>query len=469
MTLLTTDTVLDRIVATKADHIATLAKRYGPLLEQRAQPSQRSLFQALSQPQAGFILECKKASPSKGLIREDFDPVAIAQCYQPYAAAISVLTDEHFFQGDFEYLKAVAAAVKLPVLCKDFIIDVRQLRLARQLGADAALLMLSILPDALYQTLAEEAQCLGLDILTEVSNTQELHRAIALGAKIIGINNRDLRDLSVNLATTEQLAPLIPTGTLVISESGIYHHHQVRHLAPLVNGFLVGSSLTEQADITQACRRLLFGNNKVCGLTRKQDLLAIDQAGAVYGGLIFAQKSPRCITVEWAQALLQYAQQQRLSLAFVGVFVNQAMAEVAAIANQLALPVVQLHGQETDADIAQLRQLYSGQIWKAITVDGAAVQQADRLLYDSSRGTQFGGTGQQFDWTKLGVARQQSMLAGGIGPNNIQAAQAVGCFGLDLNSAVEQVPGKKNHDAITQCFTALRHYGKHANETIPHE
>ncbi|WP_051202183.1 bifunctional indole-3-glycerol-phosphate synthase TrpC/phosphoribosylanthranilate isomerase TrpF [Ferrimonas senticii] len=456
-----TNTVLDKIVASKPAHIEALAEHYGELLNTRAAPSTRSLFDALNQTNAGFILECKKASPSKGLIRAEFNPVAIARSYQTYAAAISVLTDEQFFQGQFEYLKQVAAAVSVPVLCKDFIIDARQLRLARHLGADAALLMLSVLPDALYLELAAEAQILGLDILTEVSNREEMHRAIALGAKIIGINNRDLRDLSVDLTTTEALAPLVPNGTLLISESGIYHHQQVRQLSPLVNGFLVGSSLTEQANIDLACRQLIYGNNKVCGLTRVEDAQAVAAAGSRYGGLIFADKSPRKVNLEQARQLVDGS-----NLDFVGVFVDAEPSTVIYVANQLQLHAVQLHGSEDDEYIDQLRPHLHSQIWKAVKPDRSnLVTSADRLLFDSAQAGQFGGTGQPFDWSTLPAERQQILLAGGLGPDNIDAAIAVGCFGLDLNSGVEQAPGVKDPHKLALCFEALRAFGRNHTAT----
>ncbi|WP_417345625.1 bifunctional indole-3-glycerol-phosphate synthase TrpC/phosphoribosylanthranilate isomerase TrpF [Ferrimonas sp.] len=448
-------TILDKIVDTKAGHIDQLEQRYGELLHTRAAPSDRSLYDALKGGNAGFILECKKASPSKGLIRPDFDPVAIATLYDKYAAGISVLTDEQFFQGDFEYLKAVRAAVSAPVLCKDFVVDPRQLRLARHMGADAALLMLSVLDDEQYLALAEEANALGLDILTEVSNDEEVERAIALGARIIGINNRDLRDLSVDLATTERLAPKIPDDRVVISESGIATHQDVRRLAPLADGFLVGSQLTAQANIDQACRQLIFGENKVCGLTRETDVKAVAEAGALYGGLIFAAKSPRCVTPEQAASLRQAA-----DLRFVGVFVNESIDTVAKLANDLALHAVQLHGGEDEAYIDALRpQLRHTQIWKAVKPDGSnRVSNADRLLFDSAKAGQFGGTGTTFDWSLVGDDRPSAMLAGGLSPDNVQEAAAAGFLGLDLNSGLESAPGLKQQDKIAQAFAGLRQY-----------
>ena len=191
----------------------------------------------MSGDNAAFILECKKASPSKGLIRQDFDLDAIAGVYKGHASAISVLTDEKYFQGNFDFLPVVRRQVTQPVLCKDFMIDPYQVYLARHYQADAILLMLSVLDDATYRELAALADSLQLGVLTEVSNEDELERAIALNAKVVGINNRNLRDLSIDLDRTKQLAPKLPEGTIVISESGIYTHQQVRDLAAYANGF----------------------------------------------------------------------------------------------------------------------------------------------------------------------------------------------------------------------------------------
>ena len=230
-------------------------------------PSTRDMYAALTRteekPYAGFILECKKASPSKGLIRPDFDVKAICQTYDKYAAAISVLTDEKYFQGKYEYLKTVTETVSCPVLNKDFFFDTYQVYLARYYGADAILLMLSVLSDDEYLELAEVAKKYNLNILTEVSNQEECERAIALNAKLIGINNRNLRDLSTDIARTFDFAPTLPNDRLVISESGIYTHQDVKRLAPLCNGFLVGSSIMAEQDLEVACRRLILGENKV--------------------------------------------------------------------------------------------------------------------------------------------------------------------------------------------------------------
>lgn len=209
--------------------------------------------------QVQLIAEVKRASPSAGLIREDFDPVAIAQAYQRGGAAcISVLTDEPFFQGSLEYLKQVRAAVELPLLRKDFIIDRYQLLQARAAGADCVLLIAECLsPDQLVQ-LHDQAVELGMQTLIELFEPKNLAAVVATGTRLIGINNRDLRTFQTSLQHTLDLRPKIPSDRLVVGESGIRDHDDLRKLgAGGVKAVLVGESLMRQPDIQQATRDLL--------------------------------------------------------------------------------------------------------------------------------------------------------------------------------------------------------------------
>ncbi|WP_102404920.1 bifunctional indole-3-glycerol-phosphate synthase TrpC/phosphoribosylanthranilate isomerase TrpF, partial [Vibrio sp. 10N.261.55.A7] len=236
--------------------------------------SDRSFYQALEANKTAFILECKKASPSKGLIRDDFNLEEIATVYNRHASAISVLTDEKYFQGNFDFLPTVRSIAKQPILCKDFMVDTYQVYLARHYNADAILLMLSVLNDEQYKELAEVAHALNMGVLTEVSNEEELDRAVALNAKVIGINNRNLRDLSTDLNRTKELAPIIKEkapNAVIISESGIYTHQQIKDLIPYAGGFLIGSSLMAEDNLELAARKVILGENKVCGLTHSDD------------------------------------------------------------------------------------------------------------------------------------------------------------------------------------------------------
>ncbi|MFM5060981.1 bifunctional indole-3-glycerol-phosphate synthase TrpC/phosphoribosylanthranilate isomerase TrpF [Aeromonas veronii] len=457
-------TILGKIVAAKQAWIAA-RKLAQPLetFQSTLTPSDRDFVGALKAGSTRFILECKKASPSKGLIRDDFSPEAIADIYGKYATAISVLTDEKFFQGDFAFLPRVRGRVSQPVLCKDFMIDPYQVYLARHYQADAILLMLSVLTDEGYRALFAVARELGLGVLTEVSNEEELTRAIALGAPVIGINNRDLRDLSVDLNRTKQLANILsqkaPGDRVVISESGINHRAQVADLRHHAKGFLVGSSLMAEPDLEAAVRKLTLGQNKVCGLTRAEDAAAAHQAGAVFGGLIFVAKSPRYVDIPAARAVMAGA-----PLSYVGVFRNAQPTTIAKTVDALNLAAVQLHGDEDAAYIEGLRALLPAgcQIWKAIGITSgeplpALDYPADRLLLDTKVGSQSGGTGQAFDWAMLATLdKSKLMLAGGLNPDNALQAAQVGCLGLDFNSGVESAPGQKDAHKLAAVFAALR-------------
>ena len=261
--LIATGTVLDSIVQARRERIDELRARFGHLRAEDLKRSQRSFAAALRtrsgqgrSPQPALIMECKAASPSRGTIRSDYDPASLAAQYAPYAAAVSVLTEPDRFNGSFDDLAAVREVVDVPVLCKDFIVDEVQVLAARSLGADAVLLMLSVVPDDVYRELAELAHSLGMEVLTEVSTPQEMHRASALGAEVIGINNRDLRTLETDLARTEEMAPLAPAGVVLVGESGVGAPKDVRRLSGLVDALLVGSSLSGAPDPAEAAREL---------------------------------------------------------------------------------------------------------------------------------------------------------------------------------------------------------------------
>ncbi|POZ19280.1 bifunctional indole-3-glycerol-phosphate synthase TrpC/phosphoribosylanthranilate isomerase TrpF [Lelliottia aquatilis] len=450
-------TVLAKIVADKAIWVEA-RKEQQPLasFQNDVVVSQRRFYDALQGARTAFILECKKASPSKGVIRDDFDPARIAGVYKHHASAISVLTDEKYFQGSFDFLPIVSQIAPQPILCKDFIIDAYQIWLARFYQADACLLMLSVLDDEQYRQLAAVAHSLNMGVLTEVSNEEELERAIALKAKVVGINNRDLRDLSIDLNRTRQLAPRLGAGVTVISESGINTYAQVRELSHFANGFLIGSALMSHDDLNAAIRRVLLGENKVCGLTRPQDAAAALEAGAVYGGLIFVESSPRFVTEAQARDVIAAA-----PLSYVGVFRDAPIADVVAKAENLSLTAVQLHGQEDQTYINALRQALAPQvqIWKAQsvgeTLPARDLQHVDKYVLDNGQG----GTGERFDWSLLnGEKLDNVLLAGGLSPDNCVDAAKAGCAGLDFNSGVESQPGIKDASKLASVFKTLRAY-----------
>ncbi|WP_428308454.1 indole-3-glycerol phosphate synthase TrpC [Lacipirellula sp.] len=258
-----TDTVLDRIVAVKRREIAAARDRVSETELRRrlaTAPPVRDFFAALARPGAiRLIAEVKKASPSAGVIREDFDPVAIAKIYERHGAScLSVLTDEPHFQGHLDYLVAVRASVGLPVLRKDFVLDSYQVIEARAAGADAVLLIAECLDDCNLRKLHNEIMDLGMTPLVEIYDPENLPRVLEAGATLIGVNNRDLRTFKVDLEHSLRLRPGIPTECVMVSESGVKTHADVERLyAAGVNAILVGESLMREADIGAAVDRLL--------------------------------------------------------------------------------------------------------------------------------------------------------------------------------------------------------------------
>jgi indole-3-glycerol phosphate synthase len=268
-------TILDTIVAEKKCELRRLPQRAVSVPDLReavqARGGVRGFAAALRRPKAGsmaLIAEIKKASPSAGVICSDFEPVRIAREYEAAGAScLSVLTDEKFFQGSLEYLKRVRGAVKLPLLRKDFIIDERQILEAIEWGADAILLIVAILEDVQLKQLHDLATGAGLAALVEVHDEEELERAMALRAELIGVNNRNLKTFKVDLATTERLAARVRSSTLdlgnpplLVAESGIHARGDVERLAKCgAQAMLVGESLMRQGDIRAKVRELLGG------------------------------------------------------------------------------------------------------------------------------------------------------------------------------------------------------------------
>jgi indole-3-glycerol phosphate synthase/phosphoribosylanthranilate isomerase len=383
----------------------------------------------------------------------------IAAAYEAHGSAISVLTDATFFGGSHERMAALRAMVHLPVLCKDFVVDPYQVHEARLHGADAILLMLSVLSDDAYLACRDAANQHRMAVLTEVHTEEELARAVALEAPIIGINNRDLKTLEVDLGVTERLAANIPEDRVVISESGLADHTAVRRLRGKVDGFLVGTSLMRQPDLAHATRALIYGVTKVCGLTRTEDAATAHVLGATHGGLIFAPESPRRVSEELAGQLRRAA-----PLHWVGVFVNAPAEEVGRLADALDLAAVQLHGEESPEMVAALRKGFNGarEVWKAVRVKdrvpSLAETRADRLMLDSFDARAHGGTGKRFNWNLLAGNPEldRMILGGGLNAESVRSAEAIGTWGLDVNSGVERAPGRKDPSKLAHFLDARR-------------
>lgn len=267
---------LTRICADKRDHIAAQKTKISEqsllrTIDTVTKPRgfRAALTGSVERTGVGLIAEIKKASPSKGLIRADFDPAQLAKAYQAGGAAcLSVLTDRPYFQGDDPFLAQARDATTLPVLRKDFMLDPYQVVEARAIGADCILLIMAALDDHVARDLSDAAQNLGMDMLVEVHDAEELNRALRLKAPLLGINNRNLKTLAVDLKTTEQLAQDLPKGTEVVCESGLGSGDDLARMCAIgVRRFLVGESLMRQQDVTLATQSLLSpvstGSNQI--------------------------------------------------------------------------------------------------------------------------------------------------------------------------------------------------------------
>ena len=426
-------------------------------LRARARPTPRSFAESLSKPGSRFILEIKKSSPSAGAIRPSADVAALARGYAGVADALSVLIDSRFFGGSLDDLSLARRNFGGPILAKDFFLDVRQVPEARIAGADAILVMLSLVDDELARDLMAEARRLGMDALVEVHDEPEMRRANALGAQVIGINNRDLRDFSIDLRTTERLATLAG-GRVLVSESGISTRADVERLSRHIDAFLVGSALMKSARPAEAAREFLFGKVKLCGMRRPEDVECA--APATFAGLVFVPGTPRHVTAEQAAPLAGRA--RRSGMLPVGVFRDAPLRTVSDIAHLLNLHAVQLHGEEDSAYVRKLRRELDGhcEVWTAVAIRSGktAFRDGDRTLFDSGPG----GTGRSFDWDLIrGNARlPKALLAGGIGPSNVREAASVGAFAIDIGSATDEAPGLKSPARVRAVFDALRQHSR---------
>jgi Indole-3-glycerol phosphate synthase len=488
---------LDRIVQqTREDLIQR--KQAIPLADliQRAmeQPQPRNLLKAFEpRGEVHLIAEVKRASPSKGLLAPDLDPVATAQTYEANGAAvISVLTEPHFFLGSLEFLAAIKEAVTIPVLRKDFIIDEYQIYEARAWGADALLLICAILDDERLHRLLTLTHELHMNALVEVHNEQEAARAVAAGARVIGVNSRDLATFKINPYLIREIRQAIPADCVIVTESGLHTAADVRRLARYdVQAMLVGESLVISHDIPGQIQMLLHNANattqvKICGLSDTATLDTAVTAGTDMLGFIFYPPSHRYIEPQQLKALLAASQsygtaqqaageydeqvikkdlQRRAQVRpdLVGVFVNAEADFINDVAEQVGLHYVQLHGNETPEFCQRIKR----PVIKALSVTSEAdlAQLSDyaavtwRLLIDTPA-QEWGGTGRTSDWQLARQAAQQQkiLLAGGLNSDNVvQALQTVHPWGLDVSSGVE-TNKQKDPEKIRTFLSQIRQY-----------
>ena len=440
---------------------------------------------ALRQQDFNFICEVKKASPSKGIIAEHFPYLDIAKEYEVAgAAAISVLTEPDFFKGDKKYLQEIASTVKIPVLRKDFIIDEYQIYQAKVWGASAILLICACLDMHTLTKFRELADSLGLSSLVEAHDEHEVQMAIDCGARIIGVNNRNLKDFTVDVQNSVRLRNLVQDDVIFVSESGLETPEDIQVLRDNNIGVaLMGETFMRSPNKVEKLA-YLYGSTyytpkiKMCGISKIETIPAVIEANPDYMGLVFAP-SKRQVTVDQAKTLVeelhkqyanrynrdaeQYSNQTLIHQEFiktVGIFVNETLDNLVTIATEVNLDAVQLHGDEDEAFIQSLKERTNVEVWKAVQIRSAADAEtwidssADMLLFDAYHKDERGGTGEVFDWSCLDEFERPFMLAGGIDSTNVaRAIRTVRSYGIDISSGIE-TDGVKDNEKIT-AFTKL--------------
>ena len=425
---------------------------------------------ALRQQDFNFICEVKKASPSKGIIAEHFPYLDIAKEYEVAgAAAISVLTEPDFFKGDKKYLQEIASTVKIPVLRKDFIIDEYQIYQAKVWGASAILLICACLDVPTLTKFRELADSLGLSSLVEAHDEKEVQMAIDCGARIIGVNNRNLKDFTVDVQNSVRLRNLVQDDVIFVSESGLETPEDIQVLRDNNIGVaLMGETFMRSPNKVEKLA-YLYGPTyytpkvKMCGISKVETIPAVVEAKPDYMGLVFAP-SKRQVTVDQAKILVEelhrgYAKKygsdtehdKNDTIKTVGVFVNETVDNLITIANEANLDAVQLHGDEDEAFIQSLKERTNVEVWKAIQIRTAADTEkwidssADMLLFDAYHKDERGGTGEVFDWSSLDAFERPFMLAGGIDSTNVaRAIRTVRPYGIDISSGIETNGVKDN-------------------------
>ena len=427
---------------------------------------------ALRQQDFNFICEVKKASPSKGIIAEHFPYLDIAKEYEVAgAAAISVLTEPDFFKGDKKYLQEIASTVKIPVLRKDFIIDEYQIYQAKVWGASAILLICACLDVPTLTKFRELADSLGLSSLVEAHDEAEVQMAIDCGARIIGVNNRNLKDFTVDVQNSVRLRNLVQDDVIFVSESGLETPEDIQVLRDNNIGVALMGEIFMRSPNKVEKLAYLYGpiyytpKVKMCGISKIETIPAVVEAKPDYMGLVFAP-SKRQVTVEQAEILVKELHKQCINhydtkvVKTVGVFVNETLDNLVTIAKEVNLDAVQLHGDEDEAFIQSLKECTNVEVWKAVQIRSTADAEkwidssADMLLFDAYHKAERGGTGEVFDWSCLDEFERPFMLAGGIDSTNVaRAIRTVRPYGIDISSGIE-TDGVKDDEKI-KAFTNI--------------
>ncbi len=454
-----TGTILDRIVEAKRQRL--LAGEFAATGTSARTPDGRRFESALRAAPA-VIAEIKHRSPSAGEILPGAASriETIASAYRRGgAAALSIVVEQDFFGGDPKWLSRAKGASGLPVLMKDFVVDERQIDFAASIGADAILLIVAALDQGELSRLHQRALERGLAVLVEAHDEDEVRKAMDAGARIIGMNARDLRTFRVDLDRMARLGRTMPASVVKVAESGIGTAADMRRLADSGYGaFLVGEALLRSGDVARGVRHLRGEGTvevKVCGVTREEDLAACREHGVDYIGLNFSSLSPRRLSVPDGARLRAAAQG---FAGVVAVFAGNRPEEIADVMRAVRPDVLQL----TDPPEGDFAREWPLPIWQVVHVtDPFVVPEwpGERLLFDTGGKGRPGGTGEAFDWRHFQTVRptRPFMLAGGLGPENAaEAVRRVRPSGVDVASGVELAPGIKDREKIGRFVRAVR-------------
>ena len=510
--------ILSEILGRKREVVARLRADQGArdfrdrALAARADATPHRLLQALvgaprSDSALNIIAEFKRRSPSAGMIRGDLSANEVAARYERGGAcAISVLTDEQYFGGSILDLAAIRAITALPLLRKDFIVDEIQIYEAAAVGADAVLLIVAALDDAALSKLRTTAEDeLGLDAVVEVHTSEELRRAVGAGARIMGVNNRDLRTFQTLLETSERLIAEAPRDRIMISESGLQNPKSLRHLRALgYRGFLIGEALMRAPEPETALRDLIAGSRdqpslqishrpvagptafptavattdrsdpikiKICGVTNANDARACVEVGADMIGFNFYRESPRYVEPTIVHQIVEALPAPTCA---VGVFVDADPEEIRKVAKTAGVRCLQLHGRVTPEQCNELAREF--RVIRAFSTDArfepqdaAAFSDCD-VLIDGYHPELRGGTGQTCDWSAARAAIRYTrflILSGGLNARNVgRAIAAVTPHAVDVCSGIETAPGVKDHRALEKLISAVRAVSPMTNASL---
>lgn len=408
-----------------------------------------------------IIAEVKKASPSKGIIAENFPYAEIAESYDRGGAdAISCLTEPYWFKGTSEYLTEIKRRVDIPVLRKDFTVDDYMIYEAKAIGADAVLLIVSILDPVQLKDYLQLSDQLGLSAIVEAHSAEEIEIGLKAGARIIGVNNRNLKDFSVDVSNAGRLRDLVPPDILFISESGVKARKDVQVAEEMgADAVLVGESLMRADNKAEKLMELTGRPPKVktCGLMSEADVALVNEMKPDFAGFVFA-KSRHYVSPNRAAGL---SAKLDPSVKPVGVFVDAPVEEVIGLLKQNVIQLAQLHGSETNEEIEAIRTATGRKVIKAIVVKSPEdirkadlYPAADYILFDAGK-----GSGASFNWELLKEyhGSRPFFLAGGLGPDNVaEGIDRVHPFAVDVSSGIERTPGAKDREKMESFLKAVR-------------